>query len=119
MIYLLGLFLLFAGTAAVLLNEQVVILLYAERKNLTVRKRSLMGSELRVIPFAAFRSVDVMKVGQVHKGTQLYHLNLTLKTGEKILTRRHSRDGEEINAVALELSKLIGCETNEAPTSRR
>ncbi len=115
LIYLMGLFILLAGTATILLNERVVILVYPERGSLTVRTSSLRGSEVRVIPFAAIRSVDVVKLGQTHKGTRSYHLNIALKTGEKILTRRNSRDGDEINELARELSGLIGCKTDEAP----
>jgi hypothetical protein len=113
---LLGLFLLLLGAALVILNERVVVV-SGERKDLTVRRSSLRSRETRVIPFAGVRSVNVVKLGRTHKGTASYHMNITLKTGERISTGRSSRVGDEINAIAREFPDLVGCATQDAPTS--
>ncbi len=113
LLHIIGLLFLFVGTAVIVLHERVLILVSPHRKTLTMRKSSLRGRELRIIPFASIQSVDVITLGQTHKGTRSYHLNLTLKTGEKIRTGRSSRVGDEIHGIARELSDLVGLEPND------
>lgn len=107
-----GFLLMFMGLGVLLYGDHTVIMIYPERKSLTVRKSSILSRKKSTIHFTDVDRIEVVRIGKLRSGIYSYFLNIYLKDGSRILTGRNSSDRDEIMQIATKAAEIIDCKVN-------
>jgi hypothetical protein len=86
----------------------------SDKLGLDVKRKSLFSLGTEFIPYKKIQSVHAVRIGR-REGLRTYHLIIRLKDGKKLAPGRWSKSPDEINDIAYELAKEIGCEVFDTP----